>query len=280
MRPAEAPSLLADTDLRALQRAFWLLENPNFAARLADYAGQPVDRALRLVPRVASERLNKVVEAAMMNCLTLTIGSIAPGSQRLPARRAAALLAGISGGVGGFFGAVALPLELPLTTALMLRAIADTARHHGEDLTRLDARLACLEVFALGSGPSHRRMDIGYYASRALLGRLAAEASATLLERGAASATAPAVRGLIAEIASRFSMVVGERIVTSAIPLIGALGGATINVIFMDHFQRVAHGHFTIRRLGRRYGADVVRHHYEELLPRHLQVRAFLGKGR
>jgi hypothetical protein len=272
MRPAEAPDLLTDTDRKALQHAVLLLESPNFAARLADYAGQPVDRMLRLIPKVASERLKGAVEAAMMNCLTLAIGSIAPGTRRRPAVRAAALLAGLSGGVSGFFGAAVLPVELPLTTALMLRAIADSARHHGEDLTRLEARLACLEVFALGGRASHGRMDLGYYASRALLGRLTGEATAVLLERGAASITAPAVRGLIAEIASRFSVVLGERIVASAVPVIGALGGAATNVVFMNHFQRVAEGHFTVRRLGRRYGADVVQRHYEELVPRSLPL--------
>ena len=62
----------------------------------------------------------------------------------------------------------------------MLRAIADIARHHGEDLSTLEARLACVEVFALGAPKTGRRADFGYYASRALLGRLAANASALL----------------------------------------------------------------------------------------------------
>ena len=74
------------------------------------------------------------------------------------------------GGVSGFFGFAALPIELPVTTTLMLRAIADIARHHGEDLSTLEARLACVEVFALGSPrPQGRRTDIGYYAARALI---------------------------------------------------------------------------------------------------------------
>jgi hypothetical protein len=33
-------------------------------------------------------------------------------------------------------------------------------------------------------------------------------------------------------------------------------------VIFTDHFQRVARGHFVVRRLEREYGADVIRRHY------------------
>ena len=83
------------------------------------------------------------------------------------------------------------PLELPVTTTLMLRAIADIARHHGEDLSTLEARLACVEVFALGAPVPQRRQGqrahFGYYASRALLGRFTADASAILVERGVAS---------------------------------------------------------------------------------------------
>jgi hypothetical protein len=58
-------------------------------------------------------------------------------------------------------------------------------------------------------------------------------------------------------------VVVSERAAASALPVIGALGGATVNVLFMNHFQRVAQGHFMVRRLERQYGRDVVRELYE-----------------
>ena len=105
----------------------------------------------------------------------------------------ASLLAAINGGVSGFFGLAALPIELPVTTTLMLRAIADTARHQGEDLTQLEARLACLEVFALGAGNSVRRIDVGYFASRTYLSKLAFNASLYLAERSVPGTSAPVV---------------------------------------------------------------------------------------
>ncbi|MGC1315990.1 MAG: EcsC family protein, partial [Pseudolabrys sp.] len=49
------------------------------------------------------------------------------------------------------------------------------------------------------------------------------------------------------------------------IPVIGALGGAAINYAFIDHFQSVARGHFTVRRLERKYGKDTVFDAYERL---------------
>ena len=50
-----------------------------------------------------------------------------------------------------------------------------------------------------------------------------------------------------------------------AIPAIGAVGGALINTIFMDHFQNIAQGHFVVRRLERRYGADLIKEEYRKL---------------
>jgi hypothetical protein len=49
------------------------------------------------------------------------------------------------------------------------------------------------------------------------------------------------------------------------VPGIGAAAGATINLMFMTHFQDVSRGHFTVRRLERLYGEDVVRRAYDGL---------------
>lgn len=266
MIAADAQTELSPSHRKALERAHAQLESQGFAVRLADVAGQPLDRVLRMMPKIATAGLDRAVEAAILNCLKLAISSIEPGARRAPAGNLASLVAGLSGGVSGFFGFAALPFELPITTTLMLRTIAETARHNGEDLRMLEARLACLEVFALGAGKTAKRLDLGYYASRALLSRLADEASALLVERGVASVSAPLVNRLLAEIASRFGVVVSERVAASALPVIGAVGGAAVNVVFMNHFQRVAQGHFTIRRLERHYGADAVRRHYQDLL--------------
>jgi hypothetical protein len=71
------------------------------------------------------------------------------------------------------------------------------------------------------------------------------------------------VSSLVSEIATRFGVVVTERSAASALPVLGAVGGATVNMIFMNHFQRVASGHFAIRKLERLHGQSVVRQHYQ-----------------
>jgi hypothetical protein len=281
MTAADSTLALTPADEAALRSAIRNLENQDFAAQLADYAGKPIARLMKLMPKAASRRINKVVETAILNCLNVAIRSIEPQSKAPPAQRAASLLAGLSGGVSGFFGLGALPIELPVTTTIMLRSIADIARHQGEDLSTLEARLACVEVFALGAPrETGAQVDFGYYASRALLGRFAADATALLLERGAASLSAPIVGGLVSEIATRFSVVVTERSAASALPVLGAVGGATVNMMFMNHFQRVARGHFVVRRLERQYGVDVVRRLYDEYAIRPVKPQRLITKGK
>lgn len=49
------------------------------------------------------------------------------------------------------------------------------------------------------------------------------------------------------------------------IPIAGAISGATVNYLFMKHFQDVAAGHFVVRRLERAYGSNCIRDIYQEL---------------
>lgn len=77
--------------------------------------------------------------------------------------------------------------------------------------------------------------------------------------------SAPGLVRLIAAIAERFSIQITEKVAAQAVPAIGAAGGAFINTIFMDHFQDMAKGHFTVRRLERKYGDELVRSVYDGL---------------
>jgi hypothetical protein len=148
---------------------------------------------------------------------------------------------------------------------LMLRAIAEIAQHQGEDLSTIEARLACLEVFAYGAKRTDENLDVGYYAARALISKYSHDIAALALERGAIDATAPVVASLVSEIVSRFGLVVSDKVAAGALPILGAVGGATVNIVFMDHFQRVAHAHFTLRRLERTYGSSHIKERYAEL---------------
>ena len=59
-------------------------------------------------------------------------------------------LAVASGATGGAFGIFSLPLELPVSTIIILRSILDIARSEGENLTDPESALSCIEVFGIG----------------------------------------------------------------------------------------------------------------------------------
>jgi EcsC protein family len=71
---------------------------------------------------------------------------------------------------------------------------------------------------------------------------------------------------MVSEIANRFGTAVSERVAATALPIIGALGGATVNIMFMSHFEQIAEGHFTVRHVERRYGNDAIRKLYRLIL--------------
>ena len=257
--------VLSPADHAALEVAVKHLESSNFAAELADYAGVPVNRVLGLLPKAANKQLSALVRDAVMRGLDVAIDTLDDKPPLSPANRFSSFLVGITGGVSGVFGFGALAIELPLTTTLMLRSIAEIAQHEGEDLSQIEARLACLEVCAFGTKRAGDNLDVGYYAARALISKYTSDVAALILERGAIDASAPVATSLVSEIVSRFGLVVSDKVAAGAVPILGAVGGATVNVIFMDHFQRIARGHFTLRRLERSYGAANVRRSYSEL---------------
>ncbi len=173
------------------------------------------------------------------------------------------IAAGTAGAAGGAFGLASLAVELPMTTTIILRSVADVARSEGENLRSVETRLACLEVFALGGRTSaDDAAESGYFAVRTALAQAVNEAARYLSRRTTIEKGAPVIARLVAGIASRFNTVVAEKIVAQGVPVIGAVGGAAVNVAFTRHFQSMARGHFVVRRLERIYGEAVIREEY------------------
>lgn len=160
----------------------------------------------------------------------------------------------------------ALAVELPVSTTILLRSIAEIARSEGEDLANPEARLACVEVFALGGHEDDEAgVESGYLAARAMLAQSVGESAKFLLKTGLAGETAPVVVRLISQVAARFGVAVSEKLAAQAVPILGAVGGAAVNAAFADHFQALARGHFIVRRLERHYGAEFVHDAYRRV---------------
>lgn len=253
-------------DLTALRQAVERLENRGLAIQFADLQGLPVRSLLRRLPQKCLVKIRGAVTWVLETTLEWAICGIDSRSRRKPANLDSQVMVGVSGFIGGFFGLLGALFELPVTTFFLLQSIADRARSEGEDLTDVRARLACLEVFALGgTSEDDEAVQTGYWAIRASL----AGAVAHLVEclaKGELQTHHPVMVRLVTAIAGRFGVAIEAKIAAQLIPLIGAFSGASTNVLFMRHFQDMAFGHFTVRRLERRYGESVIRSEYERIL--------------
>ena len=257
---------LGKADLADLKRAKALLENPGLAAKLSSMLGSPVEKGVKMLPASWQRGVHKTTEAALMKALEVAVTSLGERPRSASQDRFHRMAAAASGAAGGAFGLAALSWELPLSTTLMLRSIADIAASEGENPRHLETKLACLTVYALGSTKDRRdnATESGYFAARAALASAVTEASAHLAKKGLSKSGAPALVRLVAAIGARFGIVVSEKAAVQAIPIIGAAGGAMVNTVFIGHYQDMARGHFIVRRLEKIHGAEPVRAAYEK----------------
>ena len=257
---------ISSLEIQDLRLAKGFLENPGLAVKISHVVGTPIEKGFRLLPEkwkpMVVDATRKSIEAA----LDVALRTIDSNSTRVPSDWWHKVAVGTTGAAGGAFGLAALVIELPVSTTIMLRSIADIARSEGEDIRAPDSKVECIQVLALGG---ESRMDdaaeTGYFAARAAMAKAVSDALRHIAEKGIVEKGAPAIVSLIAAVASRFSISVSEKAAAQAIPILGAVGGAVINTMFIDHFQRMARGHFIVRRLERVHGIDEVRRAYHEL---------------
>jgi hypothetical protein len=258
---------LSKQDLAELKRAKAILENPGVAAKFASLLGSPFEAGMKMLPKRWQKSVHTAAEAALMKALDVAVKSLGEHRHRPSRDRWHKLGAATSGAIGGAFGVAALGIELPISTTLILRSIADIAAAEGEDPRHLDTKLACITVFALGStrDASDNAAESAYFAARAALATSVTEASKYLAQKGLSKTGAPALVRLVGLIASRFGVVVSQKTAAQMIPVLGAAGGAMVNTIFIGHYQDMARGHFIVRRLEKIHGAEPVRVAYEKL---------------
>ena len=257
---------LTHADKALLQQSVNLLENPGIAIRLGQLVGIPMEKALIALPANWSAIIETITKTALNKAIDSALYTLSSQRANPASNTTHKLLAGLSGAIGGTFGLTALAVELPVSTTIMLRSIADIARSEGEDIQNLETKMACLEVFALcGTQSPGDSSDTVYYAVRSLISRSMSDTAQHIAQKGLSKDGAPALIKLINIVASRFHIPVSQKLAAQSVPAIGAIGGASVNLIFMSHFQDMARAHFSIRKLERTYGEEVVRQAYQQI---------------
>jgi hypothetical protein len=257
---------ISDKDLRALRYAKYLLENVSLAVKISSAIGKPIERGFGLLPANWFDLVGRATRTALECALEIALAMINDRGPRVSANSFHKLIVAATGAGGGAFGLARLPVELPVSTTVMLRSIADIARSEGEQIKFPGAKLACLEVFALGGRSSvDDSANTGYFGVRAALGKTVSDAAKHITEKGLSQKGAPALTRFITQVASRFGITVSEKAAAQAIPIAGAAGGAIVNLLFMDHYQDMARGHFIVRRMERTYSPELVRDVYSKI---------------
>lgn len=250
---------LTAPEIEKLSQAVTLLNAPTLTDKMVKYVGKPIESLFKYLPANAEKKIGSAVRLALDKAsdvaswkMSNTVQEASPKTHKL--------FAGISGAVGGFFGISAILAELPVSTVIMMRAIMDIARSEGFDINSEEVQLECLKVFALENdnskltkGNSENEAETGYFAVRAALAE-------SLNNQGTKVASK-----LIETVAARFSVTVTDKVAAQLVPVIGAVSGASINLMFTDYYQDMARGHFIIKRLTDQYGETAVKATYTEL---------------
>lgn len=258
---------ISKQDLAHLRYAKSLLEHPGIATKISNLLGKSIEKGFELLPEKSYDAILKITRESLQKALNFTVNTLDDQSPYPSTDLAHKIMVAVTGAGGGVFGLPALTIELPISTIIILRSIADIARSEGEQIKTIESKLACLEVFALGGRSlNDDAMETGYFFVRASLAKAVSDTAEYIVQKGLGRKSVPVIVRFISAVASRFGVVVTEKIAAQAIPLIGAAGGALVNTIFIDHFQNMARGHFIVRRLERIYGQGPVKEAYDKLL--------------
>ena len=197
--------------------------------RLMTAMGGRAEELLDRLPNGVRSGLTAATERA----LVLALGAAQRSRSQVPDQKpwVNTALTTAMGAAGGFGGLPTALMELPATTTVLLRAIQGVAEEYGFDPSEESVRFDCIRVLA-ASGPLSRDdgADLSFLSLRLTM-------------------TGGAMHKLIAAVAPRLATVLGQKLASQTVPVLGAVAGATTNFLFTQYYQQMAHVHFGLRKL-------------------------------
>lgn len=209
--------------------------------------GGSLESQMAVIPKPVRERIDRAVAAALERAHDLAArGRRAPDLGR-HGPLAAAVLSGAAGGVGGLASSLA---ELPVSVTLILHAIRREAAATGFDPDDPAIRAECLRIFGAGSPlASDDGVNTAFLSARLTL-------------------TGAAVQKVIATVAPRLGLAIGQKLAAQSVPVIGAITGAALNAAYLNWYREIAAIRFALLRLAVTYGAeDVTAAFHEAMAP-------------
>ncbi|MFW7381140.1 MAG: EcsC family protein [Oligoflexus sp.] len=277
---------LTNSEVQFIKDAALFLENPNLLIRLANLIGQPMDILQKSLPPIVKNQLTQVIESSLNIALKLALRTL-PEKSSPPEDWQQTLqqiqysfwghtaMTAASGAVGGWVGIAALPIELPISTSLILRSILNTAREWGHDLHDPQIQMECLFIFTLGSDKSHAddEMDEAYLTTRIACAQLIRDAASFITQHSSKQLfkaldqhSAPIIVSFLNKIASYFQVSVSRKVMSTAVPVVGSVSGAAINAAFCDYFTAAARYHFGLKHLEKIHDPSFIQNLYRQAL--------------
>ncbi|RED46298.1 EcsC family protein [Winogradskyella eximia] len=273
-------SSITPEDKEALKDAKSNMQNLGWAIRNVNKIGNTVETGVKHVPEKVLLKVQSITQSVLLKIVKSNLLTIQKNKTfKKPSKNIYKSIVTGTGVLSGFFGSstgfgtAIFASEVTLTTKFLMRTIMDIARSEGEDIYTLEGQMACLQVFALGGDSlDDDGMEASYYTTRMALNSALSNVSAASIKmsldslvKGASALGSNAIGNFLSKIATRLSLLISEKFLAQAVPIVGAIGGGGLNYVFVDHFQKMATAHFTIRRLERKYGEAEVKSVYETI---------------
>jgi len=237
----EAKAQIAALALRQHQATGILMQ-------VVSFVGGQVEDGLKLLPEQHRARLDAAAVRALRASYDAAGRTQSGLGQKITSDRAHKALASVSGALGGVGGLPTALVELPVATTLIFRAVQQIATENGEDPSAPETRAQCLQVFGKGGpGDEDDGIDTSFIGARI-------------------SISGAAINKLISKVAPKFATMLGQKLATQTVPILGAAAGAGTNYTFVSYYTEIAHVHFGLRRLARTYGNDAVADVFHEEL--------------
>jgi len=229
-RHTNACALLSEEEFaRVIAAAEIYLSSRSILSSVIATLGNVVQRGLAMVRADWREPITAKIHETLVLLQGAAVWNMDDDPGRAPKDwlfLATVIASGIAGGAGGL---PTLLVELPITTGLMLRSIADIGRAHGGRIEDPLFRATCIEVFAYGTPIEEDDEELTFLAAR--LG---------------AVKVAEATAEMITKVAARYAAVLGPQIAARSVPLTGAVLGAVLNGAYMSFYQSMAQVLFTL----------------------------------
>jgi hypothetical protein len=225
----------AQYDIAALAARYRRANGPLMA--LMNRIGGGVEAQMKTLPAPLREQIARVTESALQVAFGL-----AKNGERAPdigpqGPMIAVMATGAAGGFGGLPTAIA---ELPVTVTVILHAIRAAAMEAGYDPDDPAIRAECLQVFGAGSP-----LDSDDGVNAGLVSARLAVSGSTIAQ-------------IVAAVAPRLAAALGQKVIAQAVPVVGAVTGASLNAAYMRYYREVARIRFALLRLCETHGTEAV----------------------